>query len=352
MESQRDQVERAMKSADADAPPSPPSSMAASSPERVRHSARFLLRRARCASSRRRLRRWPSAAARRRIRRGTATRRPTTEFVLLPDVHLRVRSLHRPALFSNQTLPRVVDAARCRQAAQPAPRYAVPSRTEEALCRGAGRPLAELLLHVRLHHRFGKVRSLERFGVEDRLRERRALGLGVCQDRVLEVGALEGRAREVGAAEVGPFTVGFEEARAAQGRLLEGRVDGVGAAEVLVVEFLAVKNLILDRPRRSPCRLQKLRSRRRAASRERCRRGPGLDMCGASITSVAAPSSRWLRVVITSTAWRVNLQPRQQMCYGALRCPRAGARSSGACSCYRDRRKQSNDAFLRLDVLR
>ena len=34
MESQRDQVERAMKSADADAPPSPPSSMAASSPER------------------------------------------------------------------------------------------------------------------------------------------------------------------------------------------------------------------------------------------------------------------------------------------------------------------------------
>ena len=34
MESQRDQVERAMKSADADAPPSPPSSMAASSPKR------------------------------------------------------------------------------------------------------------------------------------------------------------------------------------------------------------------------------------------------------------------------------------------------------------------------------
>ena len=34
MESQRDQIHRAMKSADADAPPSPPSSMAASSPER------------------------------------------------------------------------------------------------------------------------------------------------------------------------------------------------------------------------------------------------------------------------------------------------------------------------------
>ena len=121
------------------------------------------------------------------------------------------------------------------------------SGTEEALRRGAGRPLAELLLHVGLDHRLREVRAVEGLRVQDRLRERRALGLGVCQDGVLQVGALEGRAREVGAREVGALAIRFEEPRAAQGRLLEARVDGIRTTKVLVVELLAVEVLVLDR---------------------------------------------------------------------------------------------------------